>query len=176
MRFVLTALAAVLALSVVACSAHKTTTFTDSNGNTTTVDTSSGPSGSASGSGSMTVTTKEGSMSIGANNVDTSKLGVPVYPGATSSGGGSMSVSSKEGTGQMVTLTTNDSFAKVEGWYKAQLPAGSEKLNMTAGNTSTAEFQVGKDSDPDQKSVSITSDGSKTTIMLTHKVSTSNGS
>jgi hypothetical protein len=107
-------------------------------------------------------------------NVDASKIGVPVYPGATSAGGGGWSVQSKEGTGQVVSLTTTDSFSKVEAWYKAQFPAGSEVMNVSSGSTSSAVFQVGKTTDKDQQSVEISSDGSKTTIVLSHK--TTNGS
>ncbi len=172
MRLGLTAVVFTCALALCACSSSHKTTIATSSG-TTTIDTSSGTTaGSGSNSGSMTVTNKNGTMTMGANAVDTSKLGIPIYPGAsTSGGGGGMSVQSKQGSGEMVSLTTNDSFGKVEGWYKSQLPTGSEQMNFTTGSTSSAVFQVGKETDADQKTISITSDGAKTTIQLTHKVS-----
>jgi hypothetical protein len=182
MRLRLTALVFVFALALGACSSsQKTTASTDTStapadasaaGGTAAPDTSSSGGSASNSGGSMTITTKEGSMSMG-TNVDASKIGVPVYPGATSAGGGGWSVRSKEGTGQVVSLTSDDSFSKVETWYKAQLPAGSEVMNVTSGSTSSAVFQVGKSTDTDQKSVEISSDGSKTTIVLSHK--TTNG-
>lgn len=180
MRLGSIALAFVLAIALGACSSsQKSTTSTDTStapadtsaGGTATADANSGGSASNAG-GSMTINTKEGSVSMGAN-VDASKIGVPVYPGATTAGGGGgWSVQSKEGTGQVVSLTTNDSFSKVEAWYKAQLPAGSEVMNATSGSTSSAVFQVGKNTDKDQQSVEISSDGTKTTIVLSHKTTT----
>ncbi|HLJ82609.1 MAG TPA: hypothetical protein VKT51_00365 [Candidatus Eremiobacteraceae bacterium] len=170
----------VLALALGACSSsQKSTASTDTStapadtsaSGTATADANAGGGTASNSGGSMTINTKEGSVSMG-TNVDASKIGVPVYPGATAAGGGGWSVQSKEGTGQVVSLTTNDSFGKVEAWYKAQFPAGSEVMNVSSGSTSSAVFQVGKTTDKDQQSVEISSDGTKTTIVLSHKTTT----
>ena len=166
MRYVCAAFIASLALSIGACSSdHKTTTISTGNGTTATVDTTTGGNGSG---GTTTVTTNQGTVSMGQGAVDTSKIGIPIYPGATAGNGG-WSVQSKQSSGQVVSLTTSDSFSKVEAWYKTQLGSDTERMNVTEGNTSSAVFQVGKESDADQKSIEITSDGTKTTIVLSHK-------
>jgi hypothetical protein len=183
MRLRSTALVFVLALALGACSSSQKTTATSDNstapadssagGGTATADTNSSGGTASNTGGSISFSTKDGSVSMG-TTVDPTKIGVPVYPGATSAGGGGWSVKSKEGSGQMASLTTADSFSKVEAWYKAQFPPGSEVMNVSSGSTSSAVFQVGKSTDKDQQSVEISSDGSKTTIVLSHK--TTNGS
>jgi len=65
----------------------------------------------------------------------------------------------------MINLQTADSFDKVYAFYKQQMPANSEKMKMSAGGTSMAEFQVG-DTDADRKSVAITQKGSDPTSIL----------
>jgi hypothetical protein len=87
-----------------------------------------------------TVTSKEGTVSIGQNAVDPASLGVPVYPSYQQTAG--MSTSDKNGAGQMVTLKTADAFDKVYNWYKGQLPAGSEQIKTSSGGNSMAEFVV----------------------------------
>ena len=77
-----------------------------------------------------------------------------------------MAGTSQEGTGAMMVLKTSDAFDKVYAWYKSQMPAGSAQMQSTNGDTSVAEFQIGKETDKEQKSVTITSDKDGTSIML----------
>jgi hypothetical protein len=144
-----------IALVAAGCASHRTVT---SNGTTIT----------QSGSGqsqSVTVQTKEGTATYGQGAVDMAKLGLPVYPGAEATTA-NYSAQGVQGSGQVVVLTTADPFAKVEGWYKAQMPAGSEKMNMTSGGTSIADFAEGTSSDKQQKIVQISASDGKTSIML----------
>ena len=46
------------------------------------------------------------------------------------------------------------------------MPTGSEQSHVTTNGTSMAAFQVGKESDKEQKTVTITSGADGTTIML----------
>lgn len=117
-----------LSVGLTACS-HKAT-ITTSNG-TETVTTSGDDK-------TVTIAGKEGTVTVGENNVDLSKLGVPVYPGVRQVG--SMSGTSAKGSGQVVSLKTADSFDKVSAWYKSQLPAGAQQMSSTSGESSFAEF------------------------------------
>jgi hypothetical protein len=67
----------------------------------------------------------------------------------------------------MTTMTTSDSFDKVYDWYKGQLPNGSDKLKMTQGSTSSAEFEIGGENKGDaQTVVTISGQTDKTTILI----------
>lgn len=152
---------AVVALVLAGCSSDHKTTVVTSEG-TVTTDTSSD-------SKTTTITTQNGSVKVGENAVDPASLGLPVYPGASTAEGGGWSMQSKEGGGQIVTLTTKDSFDTVEAWYKSKMPAGSEAMNMKSGDTASAIFKVGKDTDSDQSTIVINGEKDKTTITLTHQ-------
>src|SRR5579863_4735640 len=102
------------------CSSHKQT-FTTGQG-TTTVQTNDNNK-------TVTVTTNQGTTTFGAN-VDVSKLGLPVYPGSTKNEGG-IAGTSAQGSGQVVALSTADSFDKVYQWYRSHMPAGSETMHMS---------------------------------------------
>jgi len=119
-----------------------------------------------------TVTGEGGSMTVGAGAVDASKLGAPLYPGATEdSGGGSMSLTTAEGTTASAVLKSTDPFEKVYDFYKAQMPAGSEKLKMSGEGSSTAMFQVGDSGSKETVVVSIAAkDGEPTSITINHTV------
>jgi hypothetical protein len=143
---------AALVVSLAACS-HKTVNV---DGATITTDDKDNKT--------MTVTTKDGTATVGKDAVDLSKIGVPIYPGAQQGEGG-MSVAN--GTTQMTTMTTSDSFDKVYDWYKGQLPNGSDKLKMTQGSTSSAEFEIGGENKGDaQTVVTISGQTDKTTILI----------
>lgn len=153
---------AVAILTLAGCSSgHKTTITT--NGGTVTTDTSGD-------SKTTTITSQGASLKVGHNAVDPAKLGLPVYPGASTAEGGGWAMQSKSGGGEMVTLTTTDNFDAVEAWYKSKLPAGSESMNIKTGDTASAIFTVGKDSDPEHSSVMINGEKDKTTITLTHEL------
>jgi hypothetical protein len=155
MRQALLALAAVAILA--GCTSHKVTVSSD--GSTVTT----------SGTGdnqTVTVQGNGGSFSEGKNAVDPAKLGLPVYPGAKAGEGTSMAGTSQEGTGAMMVLKTPDAFDKVYAWYKSQMPAGSQQMQSTNGDSSVAEFQIGKETDKEKKSVTITSGSDGTSIML----------
>jgi hypothetical protein len=152
---------AVVALALAGCSSGHKTTIATSEGNVTT-DTSSDAK-------TTTITTQSGSVKMGENAVDPASLGLPVYPGASTAEGGGWSMQSKEGGGQIVTLTTTDSFDAVEAWYKSKMPADSEAMNMKSGDSASAVFKVGKDTDSDQSTVMINGEKDKTTITLTHQ-------
>lgn len=147
------AVAALLA-SVVGCSSHKTYS---ANGTTVTTD---------DGNKNVTITTKDGTATVGKGAVDLAKIGAPVYPGAQQGDGG-FSVSAANGNQQMVTLTTTDDFDKVYDWYKSQLPKEAEKMKMASGDNSVAEFAVGGDAKGDvQTAVTITGKKDGTSIMI----------
>ena len=153
-------IAGLVALAIAGCSGHKQT-YASKEG-TTTVE--SGNNGKT-----VTVTTKEGTATYGRGAVDTAKLGLPIYPGATANEG-SLSGKSAQGTGEIVVLSSTDSFDKVYTWYKAHMPAGSEAMHMTTPAGAMAAFKLGKDTDKDQKNVTLTADKNKTSIMLSHTV------
>jgi hypothetical protein len=152
------ALAAIVALA--ACSSHKATTVTTTDGSAT-VTTSQDDK-------TVTVQTKEGTTAVG-QSVDASKLGAPVYPGAQANQQGSITTNTGKGTTVIASFKTADPFDKVYGFYKAQLPAGSEKMKMASGNGSVASFQTGDEGGPDQVSVQVSSEQSnETAILITH--------
>jgi hypothetical protein len=153
---------AIAVITLAGCSSGHKTTVVSSGGETVTTDTDSDKT--------TTVTTQGGSMKVGQNAVDPASLGLPVYPGATTAEGGGWAMQSKEGGGQMVTLTTTDPYDKVEAWYKSKMPANAESMNVQSGDTASAVFSVGKDSDKDQSTVMINGEKDKTTITLTHRV------
>lgn len=147
-------------IALAGCSSgHKTTITT--NGGTVTTDTSGD-------SKTTTITSQGASLKVGQNAVDPAKLGLPIYPGASTAEGGGWAMQSKSGGGEMVTLTTPDSFDSVEAWYKSRLPTGSESMNIKSGDTASAIFTVGKDSDQEHRSVMLNGEKGKTTITLTH--------
>jgi hypothetical protein len=119
-----------------------------------------------------TVSGEGGSVTIGAKAVDASKLGAPLYPGATQDAeSGSMSVTTSEATTSAATLKTTDPFDKVYDFYKTRMPAGSEKLKMSAGGSSMATFQVGDSDAKETVLVTIAAkDGESTTISINHAV------
>jgi hypothetical protein len=61
-------------------------------------------------------------------------------------------------------MTTDDSFDKVYTWYQKNMPAGSEKSHTTSP-VQMAVFMVG-DPGTGQKSVTISTQGSKTMISI----------
>jgi hypothetical protein len=150
------------ALALGACSGKKTTTVSTGNGSVTVEQ--------GAGNGTTTVKSSEGSVTVGKGAVDAASLGLPIYPAAKQSEEGSMSVSSASqgGASQVLTMTTDDSFDKVYAFYKAQMPAGSEKMKMASGGSQVASFQVGTQSEPDSKSVLITESNGKVSIQLVH--------
>ena len=145
-----------IAVFATACTSHKVTV--DSNGTTVTT---------SGDNQTVTVQSSGGSVTVGKNVVDATKLGLPVYPGADASQNTGWTGSGKEGSGTVAMLTTKDTFDKVYDWYKSQMPAGSEKLKTTSDSGSMAMFQIGKEGDKEQKVVTITGEKDATNIMLT---------
>jgi hypothetical protein len=109
----------------------------------------------------MTITGKEGTVTVGQNTVDLSKLGVPVYPGAQQVG--SLAGTSSHGSGQVVSLKTADSFDQVSAWYKSQLPTGAQQVSSTSGGSSFAEFMLSNQG----AMVMVTSKPGETDIVIT---------
>lgn len=148
------------AVALAACGSHRTTTIQTSNGTATVI--------SSEDNKNVTVQTKEGTTSIG-QSVDASKLGAPVYPGAQANSQGAITSNSDRGTSAMAGYKTSDPFAKVEAYYKQQLPAGSEKVNTTSENNSIASFQIGSGDTSDEVAVQVTSSKpDETDILITH--------
>ncbi len=147
-------LAAIIAL--VACSSHKTTVSTSSGEATVTQD--------ANGQ-STTVQTSQGTVTVG-KSADPSQLGAPVYPGADANTEGTVSYTGANG-GAMAAFKTTDDFDKVYEFYKSKLPAGSEKMKMTSGDSSVATFTV--ESTDGETAVQISSKTGETDIVITHK-------
>lgn len=148
------------AAALTACGSHRTTTIQTSSGNATVT--------TSQDNKSVTVRNKEGTTSIG-QNVDASKLGAPVYPGAQANEQGAITSSTDKGTSVMAGFKTSDPFEKVEAFYKQQLPAGAEKMNMSANNSSIASFQIGAGDASDQVAIQVTSSkAGETDILITH--------
>ena len=145
-----------MALVFTAACAKKTTTVTTSDGSTVTT---------SNDNQTATIQTKDGTATYGAGAVDTAKLGAPVYPGASKSEGG-MSVAASNGASAMASFSTGDSFDQVYTWYKGHMPAGAEKMKMSAGGQDTAEFVTGEQSN-DQVAVMVTAKDGKTQIVIT---------
>jgi len=156
MRVISAVILALLVCALTGCSGHKQTIITKEGA--ATVETNQT-------NDTTTITTNRGTAVVGKNAVDLSKLDVPVYPGASSESGG-LSVQSNEGNQQIAMLTTSDSFDKVYAWYKGQMPAGSGQMQMSSANSSVASFVIGKQGDKTAKTVTITADKDKTSIML----------
>ena len=158
MRPILMVCLAALLLS--GCSGHKQTFVTKQG--TTTVE-------SNNNNQTVTVNSKQGTATYGKGAVDPAKLGIPVYPGATTTEGG-MSGTTAQGSGEIVALSTTDSFDKVYAWYEAHLPAGSQTMHMANGASSVAAFRIGKETDKEARSVMISAQKDKTSILLSHSV------
>jgi hypothetical protein len=124
----------------------------------------------APASSALTVTTKDGTTTIG-GNLDQTKLGEPVYPGAQPdpNAASSMSAQTPQGSTYIGMFDTPDNFDKVYDYYKTQMPPGSEKMKMSMGGASSATWQVGKDGGPDEILVQVNSDkAGKVSILITH--------
>lgn len=155
----LTIVLSLLGLAALAgCGGGQKTTYTTSNGTATVTRNGN----------TTTYESKEGKVTVGQGAVDVSKLGAPLYPGATQTeNNGSISVTTASGQGTMASFTSSDSFAKVEAWYKAQLPKGSEKMSVNQGGNAVAEF-VTAENTANQTLVMVTSKDNQTQIVITH--------
>jgi hypothetical protein len=89
---------------------------------------------------------------------------IPTYPGATvqASGTSTMAGGGQQATGKV--LSTSDSFDDVYHWYQKNLPAGSEKVHVTAP-VETASFILSA-TGKNQTSVTITTNSGKTVISI----------
>lgn len=155
------AIAVALTLAVCACTdAHKSTVTTGNGAATVTTN---------EDNNTTTVQTKEGTFKTGKGAVDLVSLAVPIYPGAAASESGGYAMSGKQGNAQVVSLTSNDDFARVYAWYKAQMPAGSEKMRITSGATRMAEFALGENT-KDTRTVMIQAQQRRTSILISHNV------
>lgn len=151
--FFIVALAALVAAA--GCSAKKT--VYSGNGSTVTTE---------NNNKTVTVQSSGGTLTMGQNAVDLSKMNVPIYPGATQNEGG-YSYNGTSGSGQMAALTTGDEFQKVYDWYKSRLPADSQKMMSTSGDSSVAEFVIGQTANGSPATtVMISSKGNQTSIVL----------
>lgn len=148
------ALVAIVAL--VACSSHKTTTYTMKD-NTVVKQDASGQS--------TTVQTDQGTVTVG-KSADPAQLRAPIYPGADANTAGTVSYTAANG-GAMSAFKTTDDFAKVYDFYKSQLPAGSEKMKMQSGDGSVAQFVI--DNATGETAVQISGKPGETDIIITHK-------
>jgi hypothetical protein len=144
------------AASPTSSSDSSTVTVHDANGDTVT---SSGKT--------VTVQSSGGTSSLAGGPVDPAKLGAPVYPGATANANGSLSAVTPKSATYVASFNTPDDFEKVYGFYKAQMPAGSEQLKAIVGADSAARFQTG-DADKDQVTVNISTKAGATTIAIAH--------
>lgn len=147
--------AATLALILGGCSSKSADTSTSQSAGTTAQTAASPAATDASdNSGVIDYRTK-----------DPATLGIPIYPGAKTTEGGSIASSDKTGSGQVVNLTSADSFDTVYGWYKSQLPADAEKTKTSVMGASTATFQVGPGDEKNGKFVTVSSTGKGDTFI-----------
>lgn len=144
--------------ALTACGGGQKTTYSTANGTATVTNNGA----------TKTFENKEGKVTVGKGAVDVSKLGAPLYPGASQTeDNASISVTTASGQGTMASFTTTDAFQKVEAWYKAQLPKGSEKMNVNQGGASIAEFVTNENS-ANQTLVMVSSKDGKTQIIISH--------
>jgi hypothetical protein len=145
-------------VALAACGGGQKTTYSTGNGTATVTKNGN----------TTTYESKEGKVTVGQGAVDVSKLGAPLYPGATQSAdNGSISVTSASGSGTMASFSTNDGFDKVYTWYQAHLPKGSEKMHVSQGGSSMAEFTMAENT-ANQTLVMVTAKDNATQIVITH--------
>ncbi len=146
MRLTATFIALLATVSLAACgsSTSTTTTTTDS---ASSAPATAGAATTAPGAGSATT-------------------GVPVYPGATTMASGSHMTGGSMGAASGTVYTTADAFDKVEAFYKAKLPAGSEKAHTMLKTGDTAVFYTGTAGD--MTSLTISQVAGKTMITEGH--------
>ncbi|MBV8154318.1 MAG: hypothetical protein JO192_03405 [Candidatus Eremiobacteraeota bacterium] len=141
-------LCAAAAIALAACSTHKT----------------------SDGNQSYTLQTNQGAVSLG-SDVDTSKLGAPVYPGAQLSGS-TMSSSNAQGSNVVVGFKTSDDFDKVVAFYKQQLPQAKVNVMTPGSSGSVATFEIGTRDTAEHTTVLVGADPDGTGIMITHATKT----
>jgi len=159
MRGPLVFVAVVLALTLPACSARQQTTTTSS----------PEPSNFANASPIVEASGGRRSALIGRSAVDLKELALPVYPGAIPAETGGLLLHGSAGVSRVLSLSTRDDFEKVYQWYKQQMPAGSEQAHAAMPHGSIASFLIGRAQDRDNRSVLITENGDKTTILLSRQ-------
>jgi len=140
-------------------------------GKTTQAESSPGPSASAPVAPIAVPDTKVAADSgeppnLFMGHIDPKTLGLPIYPGAKPSEGVGLASSGADGSGQMVNLTTPDSFETVVAWYRAQLPAGAGNGSLIGTEHKMITFQVVTKPN-DAKLVTVATEGDHTSITLT---------
>lgn len=161
MRFLPTALLAVLAaVSISACSSTTSSSSSDTTASSAAADNSMASS-SSSDAGAMAGASTQPSAAPAAGG---SASDVPMYPGAKTEAAGSSMAMGGMSSGKV--LTTADSFDKVYAWYQKNMPAGSEKAHTTAP-VQSAVFTLGE-AGKDQQTLTITVANGKTTIAIAH--------
>jgi hypothetical protein len=144
-----------LLAGLAACSSHKTYS---ANGTTVTTD---------DADKKVTISTKDGTETMGKDAVDPAKLGVPVYPGATQGQNGLNITAANGSSTQMAVFSTTDSFDKVYDWYSSQLPKESQMMKASSGDSSVAEFSIGSDpKQPAKTTITISGKNDKTEITI----------
>lgn len=116
-----------------------------------------------------TMQTKEGTFTAGEGAVNVAKLSVPVYPGAKTSESGGYAMTGRNGAAQVVSLTSPDAFSKVYAWYRAKMPAGSKKLEVSDPGAEMAEF-VSANGESEQRTVMIQNRAGRTLILISRDV------
>jgi hypothetical protein len=151
------AIVVAVTVALTACSTHKTVQASEGTATLTT----------SQDNKSVTLQTREGAISIGAN-VDTSRLGAPIYPGSQANEQGAVTTTSQKGTNTTAGFKTADSFEKVESYYKHAFPIGSEIINIGSANGSVATFQLHAGSGGAVVTVNVTqSKPGETDILIT---------
>jgi hypothetical protein len=153
---------ATLTVGFAGCGQKSATTTT---GQSTTVQSTASADASATAADASATTASDGSGVIDYRTKDPANLGIPIYPGAKTTPGGSVASSDKTGSGQVVNMSSSDSFDTVYGWYKSQLPADAQKMKTSLMGASTATFQVGPGDEKNGKFVTVSSTGKGDTII-----------
>jgi hypothetical protein len=163
MRFSTYALVAVMTVVLAAgCSGKNSNDPNSSSSDATTTAAASAPADQSATSPApeISATAAGGAMSGSSDAAGD----IPTYPGATVQAAGT---STMAGGGQQATgkvLTTSDSFDDVYHWYQKNLPAGSEKVHVTAP-VETASFILSA-TGKNQTSVTISTSSGKTLISI----------
>jgi len=152
-------LAAILALAVIGtgCSGSSNTSSADNSSSAASAAPAAASAAPAASEASST--TGGGSAAGGGGSADTdSATGLPIYPGAKSEASGAAA----GGAGSV--YTTDDSFDKVEAWYKAHAPSDMKENKVSAGGMNTASFTAVSGSST--KVIAVTESAGKVSISL----------
>ncbi|HLJ82610.1 MAG TPA: hypothetical protein VKT51_00370 [Candidatus Eremiobacteraceae bacterium] len=127
---------------------------------------------SAATPSSLTFSDKSGTVKIGQGAVDPSSLGVPLYPDAVQDPSSSSSSVAADGSTKITTLSTVDSYAQVNAWYKAHLPGDAQASHLSVGAESTTSYQWTRGDGRENRVVTVSTNYGKPIITISVSIDT----